>query len=98
MAAQVKVDKIYNTSNALQQEFVRLKPKHEHEREATLLSLASRTFTSRAIVFFAAKKSAHRAKILFGLAGLQVASPRQPRLSRGPRHGPDAMDLRPMSL
>ena len=33
----------------------------------------SRTFKERAIVFFAAKKSCHRAKILFGLAGLPAA-------------------------
>ena len=38
------MDRIYNTNTKLQQEFVRLKPKHEHEREATLLSLVSRTF------------------------------------------------------
>ena len=38
------MDRIYNTNTRLQQEFVRLKPKHEHEREATLLSLVSRTF------------------------------------------------------
>ena len=70
---QVKVDQLYKTNTRLQQEFVRLKPKHEHEREATLLSLVSRTFTERVIVFFASKKSAHRAKLLFGLAGLQAA-------------------------
>ena len=70
---QVKVDSLYKTNTRLLQEFVRLKPKHEHEREATLLSLASRTFTERVIVFFASKKSAHRAKLLFGLAGLRAA-------------------------
>ena len=70
---QVKVDRIYNTNTRLQQEFVRLKPKHEHEREATLLSLVSRTFKERVIVFFASKKNCHRAKILFGLAGLPAA-------------------------
>lgn len=70
---QVKVDRLYSNSTRLQQEFVRLKPKHEHEREATLLSLVSRTFKERVIVFFASKKNCHRAKILFGLAGLPAA-------------------------
>ena len=73
---QVKVDAMYQPATRLQQEFVRLKPKHEHEREATLLSLVSRSFTQRAIVFFASKKGAHRAKILFGLAGLPDGHPR----------------------
>ena len=59
---QVKVDRLYSNSTRLQQEFVRLKPKHEHEREATLLSLVSRTFKERVIVFFASKKNCHRAK------------------------------------
>ena len=47
---QVKVDRLYSNSTRLQQEFVRLKPKHEHEREATLLSLVSRTFKERVIL------------------------------------------------
>ena len=57
----------------LQQEFVRLKPSKEHEREAVLLSLVTRTFRSRAIIFLSSKRHAHRIKILFGLSGLTAA-------------------------
>jgi len=70
---QIKVDPSNVTATTLQQEFVRLRPSREHEREAVLLSLATRTFKSRAIVFVGSKKQAHRVKILFGLAGLRAA-------------------------
>ena len=70
---QVKVDPLFNVADSLQQEFVRLRPSKEHEREAVLLSLVTRTFTSRAIVFLASKKLAHRVKVLFGLFGLKAA-------------------------
>ena len=70
---QLRVDPLFNVNTQLTQEFVRLKAHKEHEREATLLSLAARTFTSRAIIFVASKATAHRLKILFGLAGLRAA-------------------------
>ena len=70
---QVKVDPIFNVADNLQQEFVRLRPAREFEREAVLLSLVTRTFTSRTIVFLASKKHAHRMHILFGLFGLRAA-------------------------
>ena len=45
------------------------------EREAVLLALCARSFRSgRTIVFFRTKQRAHRAKILFGLAGLPSAA------------------------
>lgn len=45
------------------------------KKEATLLALGARTFnTGRTIVFFSTKQRAHRAKILFGLAGLPPAA------------------------
>ncbi|KAK9904069.1 hypothetical protein WJX75_003719 [Coccomyxa subellipsoidea] len=44
-------------------------------KEGTLLALCARSFRSgRTIVFFSTKHSAHRAKILFGLAGLPPAA------------------------
>ena len=70
---QVKVDPTFNVAETLQQEFVRLKPSKEHEREAVLLSLCSRTFTSKVIIFLSSKVHAHRVKILFGLFGLVAA-------------------------
>ena len=70
---QVKVDPLFNVAETLQQEFVRLRPHHEHEREAVLLSLVTRTYTSKAIIFLASKKQAHRVKLLFGLFGLNAA-------------------------
>ena len=70
---QVKVDPIFNVAETLQHEFVRLRPSREHEREAVLLSLVTRTFTSKVIVFLASKRHAHRVKVLFGLFGLKAA-------------------------
>ena len=70
---QVKVDPIFNVAETLQQEFVRLRPNNEHEREGVLLALVTRVFTSRTIIFVASKKYAHRAKVLFDLFGLNAA-------------------------
>lgn len=51
-----------------------LAPQAVH-KEAMLLSLCSRTFSSgRTIIFFKTKQKAHRLKILFGLAGLPPAA------------------------
>ena len=49
------MDALYGVAERLQQEFVRIKPGKEHEREAMLMALVTRTFTSRAIVFVASK-------------------------------------------
>jgi ATP-dependent RNA helicase DDX27 len=38
-----------------------------------ILALCSRTIKSNCLVFFGQKKEAHRAKLLFGLAGLNAA-------------------------
>jgi ATP-dependent RNA helicase DDX27 len=70
---QLKVDPTFNVAETLQQEFVRLRPQKEHEREAVLLALASRTFTSHTIIFLPTKVIAHRLKVLFGLFGLRAA-------------------------
>lgn len=55
--AQIRVDALYDVAERLQQEFVRIKPGKEHEREALLLTLASRTYTSRTIIFVSSKAS-----------------------------------------
>ncbi len=62
---------------SLRQEVVRLKGSGaSNKKEATLLALVSRSFASsgRCIIFFSTKQRAHRAKILFGLAGLPTAA------------------------
>ncbi|KAF4396838.1 hypothetical protein F8388_004806 [Cannabis sativa] len=57
----------------LTEEVVRLRRMREVNQEAVLLSLCSRTFTSKVIIFSGTKQAAHRLKILFGLAGLKAA-------------------------
>ena len=42
-------------------------------REAILLSLLARTFTTKSIVFFDTKVAAHRCMLVLGLAGIKVA-------------------------
>ncbi|KAK2080603.1 hypothetical protein QBZ16_000457 [Prototheca wickerhamii] len=59
----------------LAQEVLRLRGGEASRKEATLLALAARTLSAgRTIVFFSTKQRAHRAKILFGLAGLPPAA------------------------
>jgi ATP-dependent RNA helicase DDX27 len=60
------------TSN-LTQEFVRIRKSRESAREAIVLALCSRVYTSRCMVFVRSKVQAHRLRIIFGLAGLKVA-------------------------
>ena len=75
----IAVDEVLNVADALQQEFVKIKPSsassqdHTSMKQAVLLALASRTFKTRTIVFFKQKVTAHRMKILFGLAKLKCA-------------------------
>ena len=59
------------TSN-LTQEFVRIRSTREIHREGIVLSLCSRTFTEKCIIFVQAKTTAHRMRIIFGLAGLNA--------------------------
>lgn len=55
---------------SLRQEFIRIRAAHENTREAVLLALLSRTFTKHVIVFAREKRTAHRLRLLIGLAGL----------------------------
>lgn len=58
----------------LEQEFVRVRSGNEGlNREAMLLALLTRTFTSQTIVFFDTKAKAHRMMILCGLCGIKCA-------------------------
>ena len=69
---QLRVDPLFNVNTQLTQEFVRLKAHKEHEREATLLSLAARTFTSRAIIFVASRRPPTASK---SCSGWQASAP-----------------------
>lgn len=61
--------------STLSQEIVRLKGSAATEKEAALLALASRSFSSgRTIVFCKTKQRAHRLKLLFGLCKLPPAA------------------------
>lgn len=70
---RLKADVLFDMSKQLIQEFVRVKKSREDDREAILLALCTRTFTTRTIVFFEQKWKCHRAMIVFGLAGLKAA-------------------------
>lgn len=59
-----------NTSNALKQEFVRVR--NEGDREALLAALVCRTFRENTIVFVQTRKQAHRLHILLGLLGVKA--------------------------
>ncbi|XP_010542208.1 PREDICTED: DEAD-box ATP-dependent RNA helicase 28 [Tarenaya hassleriana] len=57
----------------LTEEVIRIRRTREANQEAVLLSLCTRTFKSKVIIFSGTKQAAHRLKILFGLTGLRAA-------------------------
>jgi len=68
---RVHASAVNRVAQTLEQEFV--KAPSQELREAVLLSLCERNYTSNVIVFCATRQSAHRLAIIFGLCGLSAA-------------------------
>nr|CAG4639987.1 EOG090X059J [Daphnia pulex] len=56
----------------LRQEFVRIRPNHEGDREAILCALVCRTFRNHCMVFVQTKMLCHRLHVQLGLLGIRV--------------------------
>lgn len=70
---RISTDPLFDMAKHLVQEFVRIRPHREDDREAILLALCTRTFRTNTIVFMETKVHAHRMMIVFGLAGIKAA-------------------------
>ncbi|RLN53173.1 hypothetical protein BBJ29_001718 [Phytophthora kernoviae] len=70
---RISTDPLFDMAKHLVQEFVRIRPNREDDREAILLALCTRTFRTNTIVFMETKLHAHRMMIIFGLAGIKAA-------------------------
>lgn len=69
---RVDIDPLYHVAKSLTQEFIRVRTGKEKDTEAMLISLCTRTFKSKTIIFCNHKRTAHRIKIIFGFFGLRA--------------------------
>ncbi|CAL9109276.1 unnamed protein product, partial [Musa textilis] len=70
---RLEADPSSKRPDTLTEEFVRIRRAREINQEAVLLSLCSKTFTQKVIIFSGTKQAAHRLKIIFGLSGMKAA-------------------------
>lgn len=70
--ARLALDPMFQVARKLTQEFVRVRSGTERDKEALLLSLCTRTFKSKVIIFCTHKRTAHILKIIFTLAELNA--------------------------
>ncbi|KAL6070686.1 Nucleolar DEAD-box protein required for synthesis of 60S ribosomal subunit [Balamuthia mandrillaris] len=75
---RISVDPKWQVAAGITQEFIRIRSSKDQrqqqlQREAMLLSLCTRSFKKRVLIFFRSKQMAHRMKIVFGLLGLSAA-------------------------
>ena len=66
------VDRNTDVAATLKQEFIRVRPEHENDREAMLYSLCKRTLTTRCLVFLPTKHLTHRLHICFSLLAIEA--------------------------
>jgi ATP-dependent RNA helicase DDX27 len=57
----------------LQQEFIRIRPNREDDRQAVILALCARSFQDHCLVFIPTKHLAHRIRIALGLLGIKAS-------------------------
>nr|CAG4650939.1 EOG090X059J [Simocephalus serrulatus] len=69
---KVFVDNNRDVAFNLRQEFVRIRPNHEGDREAILCALVCRTFRHHCMVFVQTKLLCHRLHVQLGLLGIRV--------------------------
>ncbi|KMZ57390.1 DEAD-box ATP-dependent RNA helicase 28 [Zostera marina] len=70
---RLQADPSTKRPTSLTEEFIRLRRMGDVNQEAVLLSICSKTFTKKVIIFSGTKAAAHRLKIIFGLAGFTAA-------------------------
>ncbi|EDV25554.1 uncharacterized protein TRIADDRAFT_23405, partial [Trichoplax adhaerens] len=61
-----------DVANNLRQEFIRIRPAREDDREAIIAALCYRQFNERCLIFMPMKWQVHRLRIVLGLLGLSV--------------------------
>eukprot|EP01130_Rhizamoeba_saxonica_P007509 TRINITY_DN3037_c0_g1_i1.p1 TRINITY_DN3037_c0_g1~~TRINITY_DN3037_c0_g1_i1.p1 ORF type:complete len:672 (-),score=158.25 TRINITY_DN3037_c0_g1_i1:1603-3618(-) len=69
---RISVDPMYQTSQRLVQEFIRIRDANDAMRESYLIDICTRIYKKQVIIFCQQKVHAHRLKIVFALTGLKA--------------------------